>query len=66
MVFGPKIEEIKKEVRKDLEEGGLKLIKLTIPVGRPDVAEPGSIYFDLEAKTIRVYDGKTWRSVRLD
>ena len=66
MVFGPKPEEIKRDVRKSIEEEGLKLSKLTLPVKRPDVAEPGSIYFDVEAKTLRVYDGKTWRSVRLD
>jgi|GEM_PF-3543773 hypothetical protein len=66
MVFGPKPEEVKKEVKKRIEEEGLNLSKLTLPVKSPDMAEAGSIYFDVETKAIRVYDGKTWRSVRLD
>jgi hypothetical protein len=66
MVFGPKPEEIKRDVRKSLEEEGLKLSKLTLPLKKPDVPEAGSVYFDAEAKSIRIYDGKTWRSVKLD
>ncbi len=62
MAFGARPEEGKGKI----EGEGFKTSRLNLPLEMPKNPEAGNIYFDAKAKAIRVYDGKTWRSIKLD